>query len=362
MPLQIGIVGLPNVGKSTLFNALTRSKGAPAENYPFCTIEPNVGIVEVPDERLQKISDLVKPEKVIPTTVRFVDIAGLVKGASEGEGLGNQFLHHIREVDAICEAVRLFEDGNVTHVDGSVDGKRDVGTIETELILADLQTINKRVEKTQNPAKTGDKKAKMEFDVASKFQSALNEGKLAISVDITEDEEEIVRDYHLLTRKPFLYAANVSEEQLGSLDADSIKKQLGVDHGVVLVSAKIEEELGSLSKEEASEYLSELGVQSSGLNQLIHEAYDVLGLLTYFTAGPKECRAWTVKKGATAPEAAGVIHTDFQKGFICAETIGYEDFIAGGGEQGAKEAGKMRKEGKEYVMQDGDVVLFRFNV
>jgi len=362
MPLHIGIVGLPNVGKSTLFNALVRAKSAEAANYPFCTIHPNVGVVAVPDARLDKLTTIVKPEKVIPTVIEFVDIAGLVKGASKGEGLGNQFLSHIREVDAVCEVIRVFPDNDVIHVDGSVDGKRDVATIETELILADLQTLEKRIGKTSGGARTGNKEAKAEMVALELIKVALDAGKLASTVSLTEEQQEIIGTLHLLTQKPFLYVANVSEAQLGSLSSDTLKGELGLTSAPVLVSAKIEEELMNLSKEEALEYLASLGVQSSGLEKLIQRAYDVLGLLTFFTAGPEEVRAWTVRKGATAPEAAGVIHTDFQKGFICAETIGYDDYIATGSEAAAKEKGKMRTEGKQYIVKDGDIFHFRFNV
>ena len=364
MPLQIGIVGLPNVGKSTLFNALIQSKSAEAANYPFCTINPNVGVVAVPDPRLAKLAELVKPEKIIPTAIEFVDIAGLVKGASEGAGLGNQFLSHIREVDAICEVVRLFPDGDIIHVEGGVDGKRDVGTVETELILADLQTIEKRLNKVVGAAKSGGKEARIELAVLENLKTALDAGKLAVTVAISPEQEEVVRTLHLLTRKPILYAVNVSEQQAGSLPLEEIRKGLGLGLGLgtILVCAKVEEELLSLSADEGKEYLKSLGAEESGLEKLIHAAYDLLGLQTFFTAGPKEVRAWTVRKGAVAPEAAGVIHTDFQKGFICAETIAYEEYIACGSEHVAKEKGKMRTEGKEYVVRDGDIMHFRFNV
>jgi len=362
MALQIGIVGLPNVGKSTLFNALIRSRSAEAQNYPFCTIDPNVGVVEVPDERLHRIAEIVKPEKVVPATVEFVDIAGLVAGAHKGEGLGNKFLSHIRECDAICEVVRYFEDSNVSHVVGSVDPKRDAETIEAELILADLQSLEKRKVKYGNAAKTGDREAKDRMSVIEPLISVLNEGKRASSVEIPEEGQVLLKEMQLLTMKPLLYAVNVSEDQLKSVSADEIKKSFGVDHGVLVVCAKVEEDLMDLSTEEAREYLEGLGVTSSGLDKLAHAAYDLLGLQTFFTAGPKEAHAWTIRKGVTAPEAAGAVHTDFQKGFIRAETISYSDFIEYGGEQGARDAGKMRSEGKEYVVHDGDVMLFRFNV
>lgn len=324
MPLRIGIVGLPNVGKSTLFNALTRTKGANAENYPFCTIDPNIGIVEVPDDRIEKIAGLVSPAKVVPATVEFVDIAGLVKGAHAGEGLGNQFLHYIREVDAICHVIRAFENNDIIHVDGSIDPKRDRETVETELELADLG-MKERHQKEKKPPE------------------------------------------HLplfLKNKPTIYALNVSEEELKSMTEQKARKRLHISekNRVIVISAKIEEDLQSLSPEEAKDFLREYSVESSGLDRLIRAAYDVLGYITFFTAGPKEVHAWNIVQGKTAPEAAGTIHTDFQKGFICAETISYDDFITNGGELGAKEKGKMRTEGKDYVVQDGDVIYFRFNV
>lgn len=362
MSLQIGIVGLPNVGKSTLFNALIRSRSADAQNYPFCTIDPNVGVVEVPDERLHKIEEIVNPAKTVPATVEFVDIAGLVAGAHKGEGLGNKFLSHIRECDAICEVIRHFDDPNVTHVTGTVDPKRDVETIEAELILADLQTLENRKSKFGNAAKTGDKEAKEKMAIIGPLMDVLNEGKPASSVEIPEENQPALKELQLLTSKPLLYAVNVSENEISSCAADEMKKKLGVDRGLVNVCAKVEEDLMDLSPEEANEYLEGLGVASSGLDKLAHAAYDLLGLQTFFTAGPKEAHAWTIRKGATAPEAAGIIHTDFQKGFIRAETISYSDFIEYNGEQGARDAGKMRSEGKEYVVQDGDVMLFRFNV
>ena len=362
MALQIGIVGLPNVGKSTLFNALIRSRSAEAQNYPFCTIDPNVGIVEVPDKRLHKISEIVNPAKVVPATVEFVDIAGLVAGAHKGEGLGNKFLSHIRECDAICEVIRHFDDPNVTHVTGSVDPKRDVETIEAELILADLQSLEKKKAKYGNAAKTGDKDSKVMMGIIGPLMEALDDGKPASSVEIPEEVRLLLKDLQLLTMKPLLYAVNVSENEISSCNADEMKKKLGVDRGLVVVSAKVEEDLMDLSPEESKEYLEGLGVKSSGLDKLVHAAYDLLGLQTFFTAGPKEAHAWTIRQGATAPEAAGVIHTDFQKGFIRAETIAYDDFIKHNGEQGARDVGKMRSEGKEYVVSDGDVMLFRFNV
>lgn len=363
MALQIGIVGLPNVGKSTLFNALTRSKGAEAANYPFCTIDPNVGVVEVPDERLKKLTELVKPEKVIPTIIEFVDIAGLVKGASKGEGLGNAFLSHIREVDAICHVVRVFKSGDIIHVEGTVDPKRDREIIEMELILADLASIEKRKDKVEGKARSGDKDGKKELDVLTKILAALESGKLTSTIQFNDEEKLIVKSFQLLTSKPVLYALNVSEQELGTIDLNNAKAQAGItDETAILVSAKLEEELINLPPDEAKGLLKDLGVESSGLDQLIQSAYDILGLLTFFTVGPKEVRAWTVRKGAKGPEAAGVIHTDFERGFIRAETIAYVDFVAYNGEAGAKEAGKLRTEGKEYVVKDGDIFHFRFNV
>ena len=364
MALQIGIVGLPNVGKSTLFNALTRSKGAMAANYPFCTIDPNVGIVEVPDERLKKLAELVKPEKIVPAAVEFVDIAGLVKGASKGEGLGNKFLSHIREVDAICHVVRVFEGGDIIHVEGSVDPKRDRETIETELALADLDAIRKRIDKLQGAARTGDKEKKIELAIAEKIEKVLQEGKMASTLTLEKDEAAIAATFQLLTGKPMIYAVNTAENQMNSMTAENAREQLGLPPAVqvVIISAKIEEDLQDLAPEEASIFLKDLGVTSSGLDRLIQAAYDALGYMTYFTAGVQEVRAWTVKKGATGPQAAGVIHTDFEKGFICAETISYKYFVQYGSEQKAKEAGKMRQEGKAYIVQNGDVMHFRFNV
>lgn len=363
MALQIGIVGMPNVGKSTLFNALTRSKGAEAANYPFCTIEPNVGIVEVPDERLEKLRELVQPEKVIPAAIEFVDIAGLVKGASKGEGLGNKFLHAIREVDAICHVVRLFEDSNITHVEGRVDPKSDREIIETELILADLESVTNRIDKTAGAARSGDKLKVKEMAILERIKIALENGQRASAVDLTPEEQGISRSFHLLTIKPLLYAANVAETALQTLSVDEAKTQLGVaNEEVVLISAKIEEDLRDLSPVEAREFLEELGVQSSGLDQLIRAAYTALGYITYFTAGVKEVRAWNIPVGSTAPQAAGAIHTDFERGFIRAETIAYNDYVAAGSEVKAKEAGKLRQEGKDYIVKDGDIMHFKFNI
>lgn len=364
MSLKIGIVGLPNVGKSTLFNALTRSQGAQAANYPFCTIDPNVGVVEVPDPRLTKLAELIHPQKVIPAIVEFVDIAGLVKGASKGEGLGNAFLSHIREVDAICHVVRVFGGGDIIHVEGTVDPKRDREIIEAELIIADLDKVQKRLDKVAGGARSGDPELKKEFAMLEPISQALSAGKLASTVVLDEKLQPFLKQMHLLTDKPMLYALNVSEQEIGKIDLAEAKTRAGLtdkDHAII-VSARLEEELISLSPAEAKEMLDSLGIQSSGLDQLIRSSYDLLGLQTYFTAGEKEVRAWTVKKGASAPQAAGVIHTDFEKGFIRAETISYDDFVAAGSEVKAKEAGKMRIEGKEYIVKDGDVMHFRFNV
>ncbi len=369
MALQIGIVGLPNVGKSTLFNALTRSKGAESANYPFCTIEPNVGIVEVPDERLQKLAEMVNPEKIIPAAIEFKDIAGLVKGASKGEGLGNQFLHAIREVDAICHVVREFEDGDIAHVDGSVDPKRDCETIETELILADLESIEGQRDpsaalRASSPSRSGDVEKQKKLVLLDRMKDALDEGKMANTVDMTDEERRLSKHFNLLTNKPIIYALNITEEAMKNLDKDAQRTSLDLpeDAEIIGISAKIEEDLQSLSPEEALEMLKEMGTESSGLDKLIHAAYHALGYITYFTAGEKEVRAWNVQRGSTGPQAAGVIHTDFEKGFIRAETISYDDYVSCGGENGAKDAGKLRSEGKDYVVQDGDVMHFKFNV
>lgn len=359
--MKIGIVGLPNVGKSTLFNALTKSSSAMAANYPFCTIDPNVGVVEVPDQRMKKLAEIVKPERVLPAVVEFVDIAGLVKGASEGEGLGNQFLSHIRECDAIGQVLRLFKDDNVIHVHGGVDARRDLEIIETELILADLQTVTKRVGKARNDAKSGDKKKAAYLVLIEKIEAALQAGKKAIDLELNDEEKIELNDLHLLTAKPFLYILNVSEDDLKTVIPEQVKKDLGMPDSakVIPICARVEEELINFTEEEAQGLLDELGMKESGLNRLIRQAYETLGLMTYFTAGVKEVRAWTIHKGDTAPQAAGVIHTDFEKNFIRAEVIGYEDFVAHGGEQGAKEKGLLRLEGKEYIVKDGDVMHFR---
>ncbi len=364
MSLKIGIVGLPNVGKSTLFNALTRSHGAQAANYPFCTIEPNIGIVEVPDPRLKKLAELITPEKTVPAIVEFVDIAGLVKGASKGEGLGNAFLSHIREVDAICHVVRIFGGSEVIHVEGSVEPKRDREIIEAELIISDLDKVSKKIDKIEGGARSGNKELVKELDVLTKVKVALDAGLLASTVVIDKELQPILKAQQLLTSKRMIYALNTDEASLATMPISEAKAKAGLTESdtAILVSAKLEEELIALSPEEGAAMMKELGIHSSGLDRLIQGAYEALGLQTYFTAGVKEVRAWTVRKGATAPEAAGVIHTDFEKGFIRAETISYNDFVQAGSEAKAKEAGKMRTEGKEYIVQDGDVMHFRFNV
>jgi len=352
--LSIGIVGLPNVGKSTLFTALTK-KTVVAANYPFATIEPNVGVVPVPDARLDRLAEIVVPQRVLPATVEFVDIAGLVKGANEGEGLGNQFLANIRETDAICEVVRYFSDPDVIHVDGKVDPAGDVETIRTELILADLGTIEKALPRLEKEAKR-DKDILGKIELVKKVSAWMEQGHRASKMQMTAEEREQLRDLHLLTMKPMLYVANVDEDSLGA----PLEPIDGVTP--IAICAKVEADLAELSAEESAEYLEAIGLAEPGLNTLIREAYSLLGLQSYFTAGEKEVRAWTVRIGAKAPEAAGVIHTDFERGFIKAEVVGYEDFNALGGEKQAREAGKLRIEGKEYVMADGDVVHFRFNV
>ena len=361
--IQCGIVGLPNVGKSTLFNALTKA-GIAAANFPFCTIEPNVGVVPVPDPRLNALSAIVKPQKVIPTAVEFVDIAGLVAGAASGEGLGNKFLAHIREVDAIAHVVRCFEHPDVIHVANKVDPIADIETIDTELALADLESVDKAIARYERVAKSGDKDAKARIDALQKLRAALDQGRPARSVALTDEERVLLRELFLLTMKPVLYIANVLEDGFANnphLEAVSARAaQEGAE--VVPVSAAIEEELSQLDDADRDEMLSSYGLDEPGLNRVIRAAYKLLGLQTYFTAGEKEVRAWTVKAGATAPQAAGVIHTDFEKGFIRAETIGYDDFVKYKGEAGARDAGRLRLEGKEYRVQEGDVLHFRFNV
>lgn len=366
MALQVGIVGLPNVGKSTLFNALTAAK-AEAANYPFCTIDPNVGVVTVPDDRLRKISELIKPKSLVPTTIEFVDIAGLVAGASKGEGLGNQFLGHIRQTDAIVHVVRCFDDPNVVHVSGSVDPVRDIGVINTELMLADYDTTEKRLQRIEKAAKSStDKKLKQEYEAVKKVHEALGQGKAARSVELNEFEVPVIKDLHLLTSKPVLYACNVSEAdfQAGGNEWVNAVAQFAESENnrYVVICSALEAEIAQLPKEEQTEFLDSIGATEPGLNRLIFEAYQLLDLWTYFTAGEKEVRAWTIRRGMKAPQAAGVIHSDFEKGFIRAETYNCEDLFTLKSEQAVKEAGKYRLEGKDYVVQDGDVLFFRFNV
>ncbi len=379
MSLQIGIVGLPNVGKSTLFNALVKGAKAEAANYPFCTIEPNVGVVKVPDSRLEALTEISKSQKTIPTTIEFVDIAGLVRGASKGEGLGNKFLAAIRECDAIAMVVRFFEDPNIVHTAGKIDPLDDVKTIETELQLADIATVDKRIFSVEKELKSGTKESAVIHSGLQKIKDVLYEGKNAREAKLDEREEELLKGLALLTMKPVIYVANVSEEQLASVShserseesSEAIMRlaprsfanaQDDIKRHIIPISAKIESDLNELTDEEKKEYLETLGLSETGLDSLIKKAYETLGLITFFTSGEKETRAWTVKKGATAPEAAGAIHTDFQKGFIAAEVIPWQDFYAQGGWSGAKAHGMVRTEGKTYIFQDGDVVIFRFNV
>jgi GTP-binding protein YchF len=365
--LKAGIVGLPNVGKSTLFNALTRSRKAEAANYPFCTIEPNVGVVVVPDERAYVLQKIAKTSVVIPAAIEFVDIAGLVAGASKGEGLGNQFLANIREVDAIVQVVRCFEDTDIVHTMGGIDPVRDIEVITTELVLADLEAVTKRIDKTQKKAKSGDKEAQAEIALLQRLEPHLNAGKTANTLTANDDEKEMMKLFQLLTAKPVLFACNVAENDLATAEQNKFVQAVAQyvrthhDAAYVPISAKIESELIDLSPEEAKSFLKDLGVDDSGVSNLIRGTYSLLGLQTYFTAGEKEVRAWTIKRGWKAPQAAGVIHTDFEKGFIKAEVVAYEDLKRLGSTAAAREAGKYRLEGKEYVFQDGDVALFRFN-
>ncbi len=363
--MKIGIVGLPNVGKSTMFNAITNA-GAECANYPFCTIEPNVGIVPVPDERLEILTKMYNAKKTTHAVVEFVDIAGLVKGASKGEGLGNKFLSHIREVDAICEVVRCFEDPNIVHVDGSINPKRDIETINLELIFADIETIEKRIENVKKKLKA-DKKYAQELELLERVKTTLESGKSARTMSFNDEEQEIIKDVYLLTIKPILYIANVSEKQLSNAFEDENVKEV-VEYAkeenaeVIPLCVKIEEELANLSKEDKNEMLEALGLQESGLDKVIKASYELLGLMSFLTAGEPEVRAWTIKKGTKAPEAAGKIHSDIQRGFIRAEIVSYDDLIREGSMNAVKEKGLLRSEGKDYIMQEGDIVLFRFNV
>ena len=365
--MKLGVVGLPNVGKSTLFNAITKA-GAQAENYPFCTIEPNTGMVMVPDGRLQVLAEMYHPKKVTPTTIEFVDIAGLVKGASHGEGLGNKFLSHIREVDAIVHVVRCFEDENIIHVDGSVDPARDIETINLELIFADMETVTRRKEKAQRNLRGGDKKSALEADLADRLYAWLESGKPARTYEADEEERALLSSWFLLTTKPVIYAANIAEDDLGKPDSaipfvEAVRKIAEAERAeMIVISAAIEEEIAQMEPEEKEEFLKELGIGESGLDRLITACYRLLGLISFLTAGEDECRAWTITKGTKAPQAAGKIHTDFERGFIRAEVVPFDTLVANGSMAACREKGLIRSEGKDYVMKDGDITLFRFNV